>query len=525
MAGGLLLATEQAMAAEPTPTARGPVMVQNPFVGRPAQTSTPAKPAAPPRQPSAVYRNPFANGSAAPPIEQPMLPGPTSRWRPSASSLDEPSAVKTAILSAAQNNDLHTPWDQLSPAESLRDRIASRGTAIAPPARNFAEPPDPARFAVAPLAQPAWFAEEARPVQPISPIDQASFNPSLAARFDSESSPVVVSDIGDSPEQSLAQAQRAASTAHSLDDLSAVASSCQRGLATNPSVELATSLRRLAAWAHNRRGELLTGADRQEEAFGAFQLAISLDANCSLAIHNRAVSLAQQQQFAAALRDFNRVIELNPGLAVAYRNRAELLAALGRLNEAVADYSRAIESLSADAELYAARGYAWQRLGEFDRASADYDRALEISPGDPAIITQRGNLAAERGDYDRAIADFDRAVASEPNCAEAHRSLAWLRATCSDTRYRNAELALSAATKAAELSPGDYLVLEAVAASHAAAGKFSEAARFQQQAIAAAPPELLEPVQQRLARYEARQPFRSERGGQASRPSPPLNVR
>src|SRR5207302_9569176 len=103
-----------------------------------------------------------------------------------------------------------------------------------------------------------------------------------------------------------------------------------------PDNKLSTSLRRLAAWAHNRRGELESDAGRNDESLNDFQVAISLDPNCSLAIHNRAVTLAQQNQFAASLRDFNRVIELNPGLAVAYRNRAELLAALGRMEEAVA---------------------------------------------------------------------------------------------------------------------------------------------------------------------------------------------
>jgi tetratricopeptide (TPR) repeat protein len=517
---GGLLATAQATADEPTPAAGAPVMVQNPFVGRGHQSSAQAKRATPIRESGAIYRNPFAPGSAAPPIEYPMLPGPMSRWRPSSSPLEEPSAVKTAILSAAQKDGLPAPWDQLAEGELLRDRAVPRPTTIAPSAGDFAEPPNPVEFGATPLAQPAWLAADARPAPPDSPVGQASFDQPIAGRINTDSSSFVISDLGDSPEGSLAQAQHAASTAHTLDDLSAVASACQRGLAANPSVEIATSLRRLAAWAHNRRGELLTSVGRQDEAFSAFQCAISLDANCSLAIHNRAVSLAQQKQYSAALSDFNRVIELNPGLAIAYRNRAELLAARGRLDEAVADYSRAIESLSADAELYAARGYAWQRLGEFQRASADYDRALQIAPGDPATITQRGNLAAERGDYDRALADFQQAVASDPKCAEAHRSLAWLRATCSDARYRNAEQALAAATKAAELSPGDYLALEALAAAHAAAGQFDKAVPIQQQALAGAPSDFLEPLRHRLARYEARQPFHSGHNEQASRPSP-----
>jgi tetratricopeptide (TPR) repeat protein len=152
------------------------------------------------------------------------------------------------------------------------------------------------------------------------------------------------------------------------------------------------------------------------------------------------------------------------------------------------------------------------------------NRALGILPDDPDLLTQRGNLAAERGDFDRALADFQQAIATDPNCAEAYRSLAWLRATCPDERHRDPQEALSAAGAAAELSAaGDYLVLEALAAAHAAAGQFDEAVQIQQRAMAGAPPELVEPARQRLALYQAGQPFRS--GPPSPRPSPTLRSR
>jgi tetratricopeptide (TPR) repeat protein len=126
------------------------------------------------------------------------------------------------------------------------------------------------------------------------------------------------------------------------------------------------------------------------------------------------------------------------------------------------------------------------------------------------MLTQRGNLAADRRDYARARGDFQKAIAVDPDCAEAHRSLAWLHATCADERYRDAERALSAARKAAELSAaGDYLVLDTLAAAHAGAGQFDEAVRNAEQAIAAAPPEFGKQLRQRLALYQAGQPFRS----------------
>jgi len=204
------------------------------------------------------------------------------------------------------------------------------------------------------------------------------------------------------------------------------------------------------------------------------------------------------------------VIELNPGLAIAYRNRAELFSAAGRLTEAVADYGRAIDSLPNDPELSRARGYALQRLGEFDRAQSEFDRAIALAPNDANAYVERGNLAAERGRFDKAIADFQRAIEIDVNLADAHRCRAWLEATCSDERYRDARRALANATKAAELAPHDFLVLDTLAAAHACAGQFDEAVEVQHQALAVSPPHLAEPLRERLAFYTNARP--SDRG-------------
>jgi tetratricopeptide (TPR) repeat protein len=235
-----------------------------------------------------------------------------------------------------------------------------------------------------------------------------------------------------------------------------------------------------------------------------------LDPTCSLAIHNRAVTFAQQNEFDAALRDFNRVIELNPGLAVAYRNRAELLAALGRMEEAVNDYNQALESLPNDVQIYRDRAYAYQQLGELSKSAADITRALEIAPDDPDALTQRGNLAAEQGNYDQAVTDLQQALAKDPNWAEAHRSLAWLAATCPNKNFQNPQEAIAAAERAAKLaSPNDYLVLDTLAAAHASAGHFDQACDFQRKALACAPPKIAPSLKQRLALYRNGQAFRN----------------
>ena len=140
------------------------------------------------------------------------------------------------------------------------------------------------------------------------------------------------------------------------------------------------------------------------------------------------------------------------------------------------------------------------------------DQAIQLAPDHPDAFTQRGNIAAEQGNFDQALGDFRRALAADAQWAEAYRSLAWLQATCPNPRYRDAEQAIAAAQQAQQLSPpDDCFVLEALAAAHAsAAAHLTKPSTFKQQAIAAAPPDFAEPLRQRLALYQQKQPFLNE---------------
>jgi hypothetical protein len=180
--------------------------------------------------------------------------------------IDEPSEIKTAILSA---DPIDVRWDEIPPAEMLRASAATKEMKPdLPVATESAVPPDPVLFVAKPLAQPTWLRVDPRPSAAISPIGQALFDqPSLGepavawangpvqtARPLTDFTPIVISDIDENPEALLSQAQTAASGAQSLVDLSAVANMCQRGLDSRPAAEISDALSRLAAWAHNRRG-------------------------------------------------------------------------------------------------------------------------------------------------------------------------------------------------------------------------------------------------------------------------------
>jgi tetratricopeptide (TPR) repeat protein len=495
-----------------------------------------------------AYQNPFAAASKSPPVDTSLRPGPISRWRHPVIAGNDASGVKKAMLAPPAPEPAPSKWDLLPTGEDLRNHTATRGKETDPTFYSrLTASPSAIQFTPKPLTQPTWLTEfDEVAVQEPSPIrvDAAIFNLSLnatgfanqvaaltpaadialpgpelhacetcavdSALAKADVSPPIVANCAESTEGWLEQAQHAAKGATSREELSAIVESCERGLRGSPDEKQSASLRRLSAWAHNRRGELLADAGQTDESLADFQSAISLDSDCSLAIHNRAVTFAQQNQFDAALRDFNRVIELNPGLAVAYRNRAELLAALGRTEEAIGDYNHALDSLPNDAHLYRDRAYAYQQLGQFSKSLDDFNRAIDIAPDDPDALTQRGNLAAEQGNYEQAITDLQQALAKNPDWAEAHRSIAWLQATCPNPSLQSPQEAIAAAERAAKLAPAtDYLILDTLAAAHASAGHFDRATEFQQQALTIAPPNAVPSLKQRLALYQHGRAFRN----------------
>jgi serine/threonine protein kinase/WD40 repeat protein/tetratricopeptide (TPR) repeat protein len=93
---------------------------------------------------------------------------------------------------------------------------------------------------------------------------------------------------------------------------------------------------------------------------------------------------------------------------------------------------------------------------------------------------------ARRGDpkYDEAIRYYEAAVRADPNYASTLRSLAWLRATCSQADLRDTAKAVDLATKACKATEWkDHRYVATLAAAYAAAGDFDSAVKKQQEAI------------------------------------------
>lgn len=467
-----------------------------------------------------TYQNPFGSEAQAPPMDGAVQSSTAGQWRrptiprwvapPSEDGLENKTPDSTEKSAISPGNSFGVPAVQQAVQQAVNTNSATTTQPVNQTSTTQKSPKPKSPPASAALIQPDSVSNGPAFPTTTSAVSSTTSKSSTSGTT-KKSTPTAnsVADHADTSATCVTQAQAAASHANSVESLGSVIELCDRGLSLKPSAKQQLSLQRLAAWAHNRRGETLAESQHLDDALRDFQAAIEHDPKCSLAIHNRGVTFAQRNQFAAALRDFNRVIELNPGLAVAYRNRAELLSALDRTRDALADYDRAITALPNDVGLYLARAHAKQRLGNFAGAAADVERALKLNPNDGAALVQRGNLAADQGMFADAEKDLRHAIALNPNHAEAHRSLAWLQATCPDAKYRKPDQALASAKRAAELLPDDYQTLDTLAAAEASLGNFSKAIELQQQAVAAAPLNLSTPLQQRLAQYEQPRAYRT----------------
>ena len=168
---------------------------------------------------------------------------------------------------------------------------------------------------------------------------------------------------------------------------------------------------------------------------------------------------------------------------------------------------------------YCLRSEAYRRKHQDREALSDAESAVRTEPSNPMGYIPRATLYAQSGNYERAAADLDRAIRLAPRWAVALDLVAWFKATCPDSRFRDGKKAVELATKAcAVMAWRDPNCLDTLAASYAECGDFNQALKYQNQAIAIKSPDysaketawLAEDMQKSLRSFENRKPFRDD---------------
>ncbi|MEX2139968.1 MAG: tetratricopeptide repeat protein [Pirellulales bacterium] len=302
-------------------------------------------------------------------------------------------------------------------------------------------------------------------------------------------------------------------------DYSEIIALCEEGVKSGATRENAAYARKLCAWAYNRRGERFAELGNEQEAMKDFAAAINYDPGHWRAIHNRGVSHATLGRTGEALADFSRALQLNRNYANTWFNRAELQSDRGDHARAIGDYAEAIRLSPKEPEFYSGRGQAYARLGRIREAMQDLSAAIRLDPENAEALVSRAEIYLASRDWGRAASDYRDAIQLDDRLGRAYQGAAWIMATCPDERYRNDELALSAAQKALELDGDkDPRYIETLAAAYANSGQFDSAAAILQGHLDKMPQQYVAGAQARIQLYKSQRPYRS--GPVAQQPAP-----
>ena len=315
--------------------------------------------------------------------------------------------------------------------------------------------------------------------------------------------------------------------AKTLEEFESMIELCKLLLDREISESQQNYVKKLKAWNHNKRGEILAkkaavkaeDSDAEEasrlddEAMKEFSIALELDEKRWKSYHNRGVSYALLGKYDEALRDFDKTIELNPQYANTWFNRAEIYYEMGNYNRAIRQYDEVVRLKPGDAGAYSGRAHCHYQRRRFRQALNDYNQAVSLDAGNAAVYADRADAHAHLDQWDRAAQDYRQAITLDYSSARALLGAAWLMATCPDPRFRDDKRALQAAEKALTLGADqDYRYLDTLAAAQAANGDYDGAIESIEKALQLAEETLAEEELKKLAGrlelYKQQQPYR-----------------
>jgi tetratricopeptide (TPR) repeat protein len=137
-----------------------------------------------------------------------------------------------------------------------------------------------------------------------------------------------------------------------------------------------------------------------------------------------------------------------------------------------------------DAQAYFDRVFFRMGNKDYDNAIADFAEVISLTPKDARAYYGRALACKRKRDFAKAITDLNETVRLEPLFAPAYNERAWLWATCTDAKFRDAAKAIESARKACELTSGPQKAsfLDTLAAAYAEAGDFANAVKTQAEA-------------------------------------------
>ncbi|GAB7021803.1 tetratricopeptide repeat protein [Salidesulfovibrio brasiliensis] len=282
--------------------------------------------------------------------------------------------------------------------------------------------------------------------------------------------------------------------AENLDDSSRQMAIATRGLANERLRRLKDALRDYSQaivmpdpWIqlYSHRATVYYELGMKNEAFLDLDAMVRIWPGSAMAHGKRGFMHSVERRYRKALPDLDRSIELDPKNANMFNTRGYVHDRLGDMDRAIADYTEAIRLRPDYAMHHSNRGNAHRAAGNMEQAIGDFTEAIRLSPQDERVYCNRGIAYCDMGQFGKGIEDFVKALELKPGDIPSLASFAKALVLVDDPEARDPILALKLA-EAAVVREKSSLTLNALAAVHAAAGRYRLATKYTEDSLAAA---------------------------------------
>jgi Flp pilus assembly protein TadD len=224
-------------------------------------------------------------------------------------------------------------------------------------------------------------------------------------------------------------------------------------------------------------------------------------------------ALFERQQFDGALREYQAAVRLRADYPDGWERAGAVLTEQGRPAEAMPYLLKAVKLAPAWPEAQRRLALAWQRQGRIKDAQDAYQKLVVLMPNTAEGCRDLADMLAEGQQFTQAVNYYREALRLKPDFEAALNNLAMLRASCQQPEFRNGSEAVQLAEAACRLSGRrNPSFLGTLAAAYAEAGRFGDAVKTIQEALAVAKAsgaDDLVPIQTRMLElFQAGKPFR-----------------
>jgi protein O-mannosyl-transferase len=238
--------------------------------------------------------------------------------------------------------------------------------------------------------------------------------------------------------------------------------------------------------AENNYGTVLLAAGSKREALPHLERAYQLAAWNNEIARNTGTCLLELQQPDAARPYLEQAVSADPHDGQARRDLARALLQLGQPEGALTNATEATNLDARDAKAHIVLASILIQQGRAEEALAHLETAVSLKADDVEAQTQMANLLLQLGRRREASEILGRIVGEKPDDPDALKNYAWILATAPEEALRDGSRAITLAQRASEKAPQNPFIQATLAAAYAESGRFPEAARLAEQALAVA---------------------------------------